>query len=523
MNVAEAISRQGRDTGPAHAVRPSTLLKGLRSIAAPAAAPGAAHPLPAPLRAQYETAMGADFSDVRVHVGLHAPVLGANAFATGSRLYFAPGAYSPETRAGRALIGHELGHVLQQRTGRTGRGSMPRVVSSPALEADADRIGSMTAGETVSPARPAEAQDDAWRAAPPVPGQAGPAIQGDRLSDMLAAFVLTTLGHQFFGRDGAQLGLLLGMLLYARNERRRARAYRVDGRGGPPNHGLEAAIDRLPPSRTLLDLPADQRWQMYIDPAHRAAASALPDPGFLYDTEQSPGYQRSMVAALSQHLAPRRLPFTGPGPVRTFAQYEALHDLVTAHLPREGNDFRHVRLRSGRDVHPPTNFPMEGHNIPAADVLDERIAGRRLLSVWNPALGYQGQEGICFVAHDEARGAEEPDARIQTHYLTDDGPGHVQAVLDRYHADIRRAGPNRLGRLRAIVRCIRALHVIHAFRDANGRLHVTLMLQKMLHEQGFSPIILQDPPGVFGGSYTIDELVGVVLRGMRAFHEASDG
>ena len=467
--------------------------------------------------------MGADFSDVRVHVGLHAPVLGANAFATGSRLYFAPGAYNPASAAGRSLIGHELGHVLQQRAAPGGGSAPPRLVRTPALEADANRLGASALSGPVSLYPPEGAQNEAWREAPPVPGQAGTAVQGDRISDLLAAFILTALGHQFFGREGAQLGLLLGVLLHARNERRRARAYRVNGRGGPPNPDLQEVVDRLPPSRTLHDLPADRRWQMYIDPAHRETASALPDPGYLYDTEQSPGYQQSMLAAFDQHLAPRRLPILGPGPVRTFAQYEALHDMVTAHLPRDGDGFRHVRVRSGRDVHPPTSFPMEGHNIPAADILDERVGGHRLLSVWDPALRYEEQEGICFVDYDEARGADEQDVRVQTHYPTADGPGHVQAVLNRYHADIRRAGPNRLGRLRAIVRCIRALHVIHAFRDANGRLHVTLMLQKLLLEQGFSPIILQDAPGVFGGSYTVDELVRVVLRGMRAFHEAGDG
>ena len=65
----------------------------------------------------------------------------------GSRIYFAPGQYSPDTARGQQLLGHELAHVLQQRSGRvrSPAGGGMVVVNDHALEAEADRMGVMAA------------------------------------------------------------------------------------------------------------------------------------------------------------------------------------------------------------------------------------------------------------------------------------------------------------------------------------------------------------------------------------------
>lgn len=80
--------------------------------------PSGGDPLPADVRAPFETAFGTDFASVRVHRGAHVDALGARAYAQGEDLHFAPGAYDPTSASGRELIGHELGHVVQQRAGR---------------------------------------------------------------------------------------------------------------------------------------------------------------------------------------------------------------------------------------------------------------------------------------------------------------------------------------------------------------------------------------------------------------------
>lgn len=100
-------------------------------------------PLPSDVRSKMETALGADFSDVRVHIGHEATSLGAIAYTWGSNIHFAPGTYNPHTIQGQKLLGHELWHVVQQRSGRVRNpfGGGVAVVQDHALEAEADRMG----------------------------------------------------------------------------------------------------------------------------------------------------------------------------------------------------------------------------------------------------------------------------------------------------------------------------------------------------------------------------------------------
>jgi hypothetical protein len=103
--------------------------------------------MPEAVRGKMEAALGADFSNVRVHVGPQAERIGAIAFTLGSDIYFAPGRYQPDTAHGPQLLGHELAHVVQQRTGRVKNplGSGLAVVQDRALEAEADRLGRQAA------------------------------------------------------------------------------------------------------------------------------------------------------------------------------------------------------------------------------------------------------------------------------------------------------------------------------------------------------------------------------------------
>ena len=79
----------------------------------------AGQPIPPSLRRNMEAALGEDFSDVRVHHGHEATILGAQSFAHGNNIHFAPGTYDPHSTQGRELLGHELTHGVQQRQGRS--------------------------------------------------------------------------------------------------------------------------------------------------------------------------------------------------------------------------------------------------------------------------------------------------------------------------------------------------------------------------------------------------------------------
>lgn len=79
---------------------------------------GGGSPLPADTRYGMESAIGADFSGVRIHTGSQAAGLsnqiGAQAFTHGSDVYFNKGKYDPGSAGGQHLLAHELTHTVQQ-------------------------------------------------------------------------------------------------------------------------------------------------------------------------------------------------------------------------------------------------------------------------------------------------------------------------------------------------------------------------------------------------------------------------
>ena len=103
-------------------------------------------PLPADVRADMETTFGADFSEVRVHTADDAVAdLGAGGATHGEHIHFAPGAFDPETPEGKALLGHELAHVVQQRD--AGASGAPHVAGSDApAEKQAEQVQDAIAG-----------------------------------------------------------------------------------------------------------------------------------------------------------------------------------------------------------------------------------------------------------------------------------------------------------------------------------------------------------------------------------------
>lgn len=78
-------------------------------------------PLEPGVRRQMESAVGADFGDVRVHTDTRAAEsarsVQAHAYTVGNHVVFGEGTYRPETAEGRHTLAHELTHVVQQRQG----------------------------------------------------------------------------------------------------------------------------------------------------------------------------------------------------------------------------------------------------------------------------------------------------------------------------------------------------------------------------------------------------------------------
>lgn len=92
--------------------------------------------IPDSMKRRAEEFSGFSFDDVKVHYGSDKPgQLKALAFAQGSQVYLGPGQ--------EQHLGHELGHVVQQKQGRvrpTGSVKGQPLNDSRSLEAEADRF-----------------------------------------------------------------------------------------------------------------------------------------------------------------------------------------------------------------------------------------------------------------------------------------------------------------------------------------------------------------------------------------------
>lgn len=135
------------------------------------------------VRADMESRLGADFSDVRVHTDAaaheSAASVQAHAYTSGAHIVFQRGRYDGSSAAGRHMLAHELTHVLQQRSGPvagTDRGDGTRV-SDPAdrFEREAEANASRVMDRTAPVRRGTEPEP--WASAGPVVAGHGAPVQ----------------------------------------------------------------------------------------------------------------------------------------------------------------------------------------------------------------------------------------------------------------------------------------------------------------------------------------------------------
>ena len=135
---------QGQQTpAPEQTTAPGPSMEALMSgQAMPSAAQkGQPFDLDAAMKAKMENAFG-DLSSVKFYKSQAVGDAGAAAVARGNEIAFAPGMADFSTREGQERLGHELSHVMSQRSGQV-RGS--GFLADSSLEARADREGAMAA------------------------------------------------------------------------------------------------------------------------------------------------------------------------------------------------------------------------------------------------------------------------------------------------------------------------------------------------------------------------------------------
>ena len=95
--------------------------------------------IPTQMKLNFEQHSGMSFDDVRVHYGSDRPAqLRALAYTQGRHVYIGPGQ--------ERHLGHELGHVVQQKLGQvapTGRVEGLPINDDRKLEAEADRLSGL--------------------------------------------------------------------------------------------------------------------------------------------------------------------------------------------------------------------------------------------------------------------------------------------------------------------------------------------------------------------------------------------
>jgi hypothetical protein len=111
----------------------------------------AGRPLDASRRSFFEARFGTDhhFGEIRVHDDAAAHRLtsarGARAVTVGSDLYFARGAYAPDTPRGSRVLAHELTHSIQQSRADSQLALDDAGAATDALECEARDVGDMAA------------------------------------------------------------------------------------------------------------------------------------------------------------------------------------------------------------------------------------------------------------------------------------------------------------------------------------------------------------------------------------------
>ncbi|MBQ0957487.1 DUF4157 domain-containing protein [Ideonella sp. 4Y11] len=109
---------------------------------------GSGQPLDLATRGYFEQRLGTDLSRVQIHTSpgaqREAEQLSAHAFTVGQHIAFAPGEYRPDTETGRALLAHELAHVVQQ------TGPRPPEVARQATTASSASATVASAGQSYS-------------------------------------------------------------------------------------------------------------------------------------------------------------------------------------------------------------------------------------------------------------------------------------------------------------------------------------------------------------------------------------
>lgn len=249
---------------------------------------------------------------------------------------------------------------------------------------------------------------------------------------------------------------------------------------------IKQVLGQIQYDRAFLAFPKEHFFRLYIDRARQ-------DEGHRCFDVKEPGYEVGMLKGFSyvrDHIG-----------IRMDAKgFEELHDVC----------IDNVKMR---------DFPFQkGYQFGSAYKWDkERSASPIAIQEWeeeklidvtprdeDKETGFLSRK----FSSDIGSSFDSPDALPQC-------KEKINELFETYYKDIKLAKSDE-GELLAIVKLCRALEIYHPFRDGNQRTIVFCLLNKLLIENNFSPVILEDPV-VFDGYLSAEELVDAVKKGMQTF------
>jgi len=339
---------------------------------------------------------------------------------------------------------------------------------------------------------------------------------------------------------------------------------------------VQRALDKLAPEAAapedgaqpeLENLPRDEWWKLFIEGDKHDFSKSDDANALRFDSDQSPGYYAAMSRAFETYVA------KSDGHELSFADYDAMHQAVTRDTLSKGDNgaFRPVPHKlSAKDI----QFPMTHGEFPNPKALEElrdegmlglNQAGMSTIGIFpdDPDRDAQVRNANDKVAegHEEGRFSSTVDRApvvwlslreiykgqgpltdfssslrvvrvsadnstqllVTTNREESAASGEVSTLFRDYYTEIKTVAAGgaaevvkRRATLGAIARLVRALHVGHYFHDANGRLNTMVLLNRLLRDCDFSPVLM-NRTDIFGGAFSETELVAAIEDGFRAF------
>jgi hypothetical protein len=149
-------------------------------------------PLPADVQAKMQLRLGHDLGSVRIHDSAEsaraARDIDAVAYTTGQDIVLGPDAPAPTSRAGEALLAHELSHVVQQR-------EATRIVEAVSGPGEAAEVAAETAARTGGPPPATGGAVHAVQRQPP-PGKERRPVKREEVEGVLTQYLQDVLDTQ---------------------------------------------------------------------------------------------------------------------------------------------------------------------------------------------------------------------------------------------------------------------------------------------------------------------------------------